>query len=88
MRKNNILSVILCLAFLLGAAAPTHATGISERDIAVKYLTDRNIYQGNAGGNLNLDSGLTRAELAAILTRVNGDEETVKADMQGFSLDC
>ena len=88
MRKNNILAAILCLAVLAGAAGPAHAAGVGERDIAVKYLTDRNIYQGDAGGNLNLDSGLTRAELAAVLTRVNGDEDTVKADIQGYSFDC
>jgi len=88
MRKNNIYAVILCLSILLGAAAPAHAAGTSERDLAVKYLTDRSIYQGDAHGNLNLDSSLTRAELAAILARVNGDEKTVKADIEEFTLNC
>ncbi len=49
------------------------AAGLSEIQQAGAILRDRGVYQGDASGNLNLDKGLTRAELAAILTRLEGE---------------
>ncbi len=62
-------ALALCLTLLLCIAAPATADG-SELDDAVRFVTEQKIFEGDDNGNLNLDSGLTRAELAVILTRL------------------
>ncbi len=74
MRKLNMKlrlfpALALCLTLLLCIAAPATADG-REWDDAVRFVTEKKIFEGDDNGNLNLDSGLTRAELAVILTRL------------------
>ena len=61
--------IILAIALSLALAAP--ALAASETEEAAAYLAKRGILKGDASGNLNLSSGLNRAELAAILTRLD-----------------
>jgi len=67
-------SVLLCAVLALSLACPAFA---SEPPItpeaAGAILREQGIYQGNGSGDLMLDKGLTRAELAAILTRLHGE---------------
>jgi hypothetical protein len=62
--------------------APAYAT-VSHK-AAVEYLVHAGIYKGDDNGDLNLEKGLTRAELAVILARLtitkspNLDEERIK----------
>ena len=47
------------------------AFATTEKQDAVVDITERGIYQGDENGDLNVDKGLTRAELAVILTRLD-----------------
>jgi uncharacterized protein YkwD len=64
----KLVSGAVCCALLLGGF-PAYAAG--ETDDAAAYLAELGIYQGDENGNLNLGAPLTRAELAAILTRLD-----------------
>lgn len=68
--KNKITVLLLCACMLTAFAAPAHAA-LTEQDMSVQYLVQEGIYQGDQNGDLNLESGLTRAELAVILTRLD-----------------
>jgi uncharacterized protein YkwD len=71
--KRKVIYIFLCFALVLGAVVPARAA--SETDVAVNYLVERGIFKGDENGNLNLGKGLTRAELAAILSRIDGAEQ-------------
>ena len=51
----------------------------------VSKLVDVGIFVGNDNGELNLHKGLTRAELATLLTRLRGQENQVKKDSQYYT---
>ena len=71
-----ILSVGLCGILALSMALPALAAEQpSEIEAAGAYLRERGVYQGDGSGRLMLDKGLTRAEMAAILTRLHGEGE-------------
>lgn len=67
---NRFLTAVLCLPLICGMTAPALAAQ-GEWDAASRYMVEKKIYQGDENGNLNLESGLTRAELAVILTRLD-----------------
>ena len=67
-----ILTLLLCAALVLSLAVPALAAQ-SEQATAAAWLKENGILSGDQNGNLNLASGLTRAELAVILTRLTDD---------------
>lgn len=79
----------LCAALLLSLAVPAHAAAVSqEAETAGAYLRNLGVLYGDVSGDLKLDKGLTRAELAAILTRLNGGGEDVAADPAYYAGMC
>ncbi len=63
-------AILLCLSL----ACPALAVGTPlTPEAAGAILREQGIYQGDGSGDLMLDKGLTRAELAAILTRIHGE---------------
>jgi hypothetical protein len=71
--KRTLISALLVLAVILSMSIPALAV-VSEETTAVAYLVQKGIMFGDEKGNLNLNSGLTRAELATLIVRVNGVE--------------
>lgn len=69
---KRILTLLLCAALTLSLAVPALATQ-SEQETAAAWLKEKGILTGDQNGNLHLSSGLTRAELAVILTRLSDD---------------
>ena len=69
---KRILTLLLCAALTLSLAVPALAVQ-SEQETAAAWLKENGILTGDQNGNLNLGSGLTRAELAVILTRLSDD---------------
>jgi len=51
----------------------------------INKLVDMNIFYGDDNGELNLQIGLTRAELAALLTRLSFQEKQVKENNQYYA---
>ena len=84
--KQRIICLVLANLLCLALIAPTTATGPqSERDLAAEYLRQHQIMVGDADGNMHLDRGLNRAELAVLLTRLHGGLST---DASSFSGKC
>ncbi|MDR0905950.1 MAG: S-layer homology domain-containing protein [Oscillospiraceae bacterium] len=71
--KRTLISALLVLAVILSMSIPALAA-VSEETTAAAYLVQKGIMFGDEKGNLNLNSGLTRAELATLIVRVNGVE--------------
>lgn len=72
--RNKILSVILAGVLCFNGTVPVLGVGPPpDWEAAAIYVRDQGIMTGDQNGNLNLGSGLTRAELAVILTRLSDD---------------
>jgi uncharacterized protein YkwD len=69
-KLRTILAALLLAVFCVNVSAVAYATSDAET-AAADYLAEQGIYEGDENGNLNLDKTLTRAELAAILTRLD-----------------
>lgn len=69
--RQRLFSVGLAAVLCLSMAAPA-AGAASELEQAAAYVREHDIMSGDQAGNLNLASGLNRAELAVLLTRLNG----------------
>ena len=69
---KRIFTLLLCAALTLSLAVPALAVQ-SEQETAAAWLKENGILTGDQNGNLNLGSGLTRAELAVSLTRLSDD---------------
>ncbi len=67
---------------------PTHAAGQTELNAAANYVRDHGIMAGDQNGNLNLNSPMTRAELAVLLVRLRGGEEELLANADYFARGC
>ena len=73
---KRITSFTLGIILSLSLSVPAFATEQpAEIEAAGLYLHEQGIYLGDGSGDLMLDKGLTRAEMAAILTRLHGKSE-------------
>lgn len=71
---RKIMALLLCAGLAQGWLCPAYGAGAEEQQ-AGDYLRQKGVYQGDESGSLMLDKPLTRAELAAILTRLHGEGE-------------
>ena len=68
--RQKFLSAALTCALFLSLAVPAFASEPQvEIEAAGAYLRERGVYQGDGFGDLMLDKGLTRAEMAALLVQ-------------------
>lgn len=73
MSKKFLYVLIICILCINSIAPVSASENAAETETAGAFLQERGIYQGDGTGSLKLGSGLTRAELAAILTRLHGE---------------
>jgi hypothetical protein len=75
MRKKRLgaISTIIIVAFFAALTIPVYAAK-DERETAAEKLVEIGLFKGDESGSLNLDLSLTRAELAVLLARLDGDE--------------
>ena len=88
MKQKRLLPLLLCLCLLFTLPVEVSAAGNSEQEAAADYLREQGIMVGDGDGEMNLDSGLTRAQLATVLTRLNGNPEHVQADQVFYTGQC
>jgi uncharacterized protein YkwD len=67
LRKRTTALLLVFIAAL--TLYPSLAFAAVTQEQAMEYLVQCGIFQGDENGNLNIDKGLTRAELAVVLTR-------------------
>ena len=86
---KSLLVSALVAVLSIGAAIPVHAEDVaSEQRIAAAYLCEKGIMVGNESGDMMLDCGLTRAQLAAVLTRITANPEHIEADKAFYRSQC
>ena len=87
--RQRFLSIALVGVLLGSMAAPAAATALpSELEMAAAYVRERGIMVGDQNGNLNLASGLTRAELAVILTRLSDETGDISRNAAYYRTIC
>ena len=86
--KRKLLSLTLVFVFCLSLFVPVFAAEQSELELAAAYVRQQGIMVGDGHGNLNLDTGLTRAELAVLLTRLRNGEGVLMANTAYFERGC
>lgn len=64
------------------------AENLDEQKTAAEYLFHQNIMVGNQDGDMCLDSLLTRAELAVILSRLTVNQEYLSAEREFYAGEC
>lgn len=87
--RNKMRSLALAVALCLSMAVPTTAAAPpTELEAAAAYVREQGIMVGDQNGNLNLDSGLNRAELAVLLTRLRNGVEELFANTEYYERGC
>jgi hypothetical protein len=69
--KRIWIALFLAIAITATFSIPVFADKNSDANIAVDYLVREGVLLGDESGNMNLDKGLTRAELAMLMWRLN-----------------
>lgn len=86
---KKILSAALCVVLALSLSVPALAAEpVSEVETAANYLFQHGIMLGDQSGEMRLESGLTRAQLATVLTHLAGDVEHVPTDLTYYTSQC
>lgn len=86
--KKRIIPLLLTFCLLLALPVSANAAERNEEEIAAAYLFEMGIMVGDQSGNMLLDSHLTRAQLATILTRLNGNPEHVQVEQAYYIGQC
>ena len=61
MKQKRLLPLFLCLCLLFVLPVKVSAADNSEQETSAAYLREQGIMVGDGNGEMNLDSGLTRA---------------------------
>lgn len=88
MKQKRLLPLFLCLCLLFVLPVKVSAADNSEQETAATYLREQGIMVGDGNGEMSLNSGLTRAQLATVLTRLQGNPEHVQADQVFYTGQC
>ena len=88
MKRNRFLPAALSLCLAAALSTGVLAADRTEEETDSAYLSEQGIMVGDQNGSMNLDSSLTRAELAAILTRLNGNLEHIEAEQHYYRNRC
>ena len=86
--KRKLLSLTLVFVLCLSLFVPAFAAEQTELERAAAYVRQNGIMVGDENGNMNLDAGLTRAELAVLLTRLRNGEGVLMANTAYFERGC
>lgn len=86
---KKLVTYALACSICVSTTIPALAAGTtSELTTAATYLRENGIMVGDETGNMMLDKGLTRAHLAALLTRIIGNPDHVAAEQDYYSKQC
>ena len=89
LNEEKLLSLVLAGVFCLSMTVPAvAAASLSELEMAAAYVRERGIMVGDQNGNLNLDAGLNRAQLAVILTRLSDETGDMGRNAEYYRTVC
>ena len=78
------LACVLCL----NLSIPAYAAERTEQELAAAYVRQQGIMVGDQNGNMNLDAGLTRAELAVLFTKLRNGTDELMANTAYYERGC
>lgn len=74
---------------ILVAEYPRAGSGVRNRSRnSYRLPFQHGIMLGDSNGEMHLESGLTRAQLATVLTRLNGDLEYIQTNLTYYAGQC
>lgn len=82
--KKKISAMLLALCLLCGLVLPCACA--AGEDGALRTIQALGILNGDSSGNLNLDSSVTRAEFAKMLSAASRYKDTLSGEGTGYSL--
>lgn len=82
--KKRILTILLSVCLILSLAVP--AMAVNTEDSVIQTVRVLGIMNGDQNGNLNLNSHVTRAELAKMLVAASAYKDTIGEGGSGYSL--
>lgn len=86
---KRIRTFLILMLFLVSLTGNAFAADISaEQQTAVAYLREAGIMIGDTNGDMMLEKGLTRAQMAALLTRIVANPDHVEADSAYYRNQC
>lgn len=85
---RRLISAVLCVSMALACSISANAVSQSEVMEAASYLREKGVMVGNQDGDMMLDSGLTRTELAVLLTRITVNPEHLQAEQDLYTQKC
>ena len=80
MKRIRVISLAVIAALSLTVNFFCPPTVSPQQQSAAAYLREAGIMLGNESGDMMLEQGLTRAQMAAMLTRVVADPEQFERD--------
>ena len=86
---KRIRTILILTVFLLSLTGNVFAVGANaEQQVAADYLREAGIMVGDTNGDMMLDQGLTRAQMAAVLTRIVANPDHIEAESVYYSNQC
>lgn len=83
---KRVRTFLIMAVFLLSLTGNVFAAEAStERQVAADYLREAGIMVGDTNGDMMLDQGLTRAQMAALLTRIVANPDHIEAESVYYS---
>lgn len=80
---------VVCIVLAMSLACPALAVDVrTEWEQSAAYLRSAGIMVGDSNGDMMLDKGLTRAQLAALLTRIVVNPEHLESEKAYYSRQC
>ena len=86
MKRIRVISLVVIAA--LSLTVTSFAAEKSPQQSAAAYLSEAGIMLGNESGDMMLEQGLTRAQMAALLTRIVTDPEQFETDSAFYRSLC
>ena len=86
MKRIRVISLAVIAA--LSLTVTSFAAEKSPQQSAAAYLSEAGIMLGNESGDMMLEQGLTRAQMAALLTRIVTDPEQFETDSAFYRSLC
>ena len=86
MKRIRVISLAVIVA--LSLTVTSFAAEKSPQQSAAAYLSEAGIMLGNESGDMMLEQGLTRAQMAALLTRIVTDPEQFETDSAFYRSLC
>lgn len=86
--KRSLLCGMICILSLSTTVSAYTVSSYPAAAQAAEYLHEKKIMVGDANGNIMLNEGLTRAQMAVLLARISVAPEHLETEREHYSKQC